>query len=73
MARGCVCWCCCCCCCCCCAAVESQLFLDATGLVGCAALWWLLLLAFAEGSEPELPSFVRFFLRNEPKEGMKAG
>lgn len=41
--------------------------MGATGLVGLAVL--LLALAFAEGSE--LPSFVRFFLRNDPKEGIR--
>lgn len=58
--------------------VESKCLepgVGATGLVGLAALKLLpllvlvLVLALAEGSE--LPSFVRFFLRNEPKEGIR--
>lgn len=56
--------------------VESKCLepgVGATGLVGLAVLKLLpllvLVLALAEGSE--LPSFVRFFLRNEPKEGIR--
>jgi hypothetical protein len=56
----------------CCSVDESKSLeaaaVGATGLVGLLAL--VLVLSFAaEGSE--LPSFVRFFLRNDPKEGIR--